>query len=292
MLESAFDGDVIVRRYPGGAASAAAIAAGPGIDALSGGEPPGEAIDEFDFAGAPRAATDDWPFLYLREPTLPTHYLLALLLVLAWGVLLVGRAAHRSGTPLRRFSPHFFVLGIAFLLLETRSIVTFSLLFGSTWLVNALVFFAVLASVLLAILVTSRLTLRRPHLLYVALMASIGLAFLLPPGSLLVDPPWLRYVLAAALAFAPVFFANLVFSYSFRDTKTADMAFASNLLGAMVGGAIEYVALITGYQALLVIVAALYVGAYLLATRVRFLADTDLEPATAISRPNPLTGEA
>ena len=34
------------------------------------------------------------------------------------------------------------------------------------------------------------------------------------------------------------------------------MAFASNLLGAMVGGALEYLALITGYQALLLVVAA------------------------------------
>ena len=49
-----------------------------------------------------------------------------------------------------------------------------------------------------------------------------------------------RKAAAAALdlAFAPVFVANLVFTYSFRDTRTADMAFASNLLGAMVGGAL------------------------------------------------------
>jgi hypothetical protein len=113
--------------------------------------------------------------------------------------------------------------------------------------------------------------------LYVALIAWIALAYVLPPASLLLEPAWLRYVLAAVLAFAPVFFANLVFSYSFRDTKTADMAFASNLLGAMVGGAIEYVALITGYQALLIVVGALYVTAYILATRVRVLADTELE---------------
>ena len=45
-----------------------------------------------------------------------------------------------------------------------------------------------------------------------------AVAFLLPPEQLLIDPPWLRYVLAAVLAFAPVFFANLVFSHSFRDT--------------------------------------------------------------------------
>ena len=87
--------------------------------------------------------------------------------------------------------------------------------------------------------------------------------------------------IAAALAFAPIFFANLVFSYSFRDTKAADMAFASNLLGAMVGGAVEYVALVTGYQALLFLVAGLYLLAWGLASGVRLLADVGLSAPSA-----------
>jgi hypothetical protein len=178
--------------------------------------------------------------------------------------------------PVRRFSPHFFVLGSAFLLLETRSLVSFSLLFGSTWLVNAMAFFAILASVLLAILVNARWRISRPGVLYALLFGALALAYVLPPESLLIDPPWLRYLAAGAVAFAPVFLANLVFTYSFRDTPTADMAFASNLLGAMVGGALEYVALLSGYRALLLIVAALYALAWLFATRWRVLADVDL----------------
>ena len=66
------------------------------------------------------------------------------------------------------------------------------------------------------------------------------------------------------------------------------MAFASNLLGAVIGGAIEYVALITGYGWPLVIVAALYAAAWLLVTRVRLLADRELvlaEPASSQARP-------
>ena len=95
--------------------------------------------------------------------------------------------------------------------------------------------------------------------------------------------PWIlmRYVLAAALAFAPVFFANLVFSHSFRDTATADMAFASNLLGAMLGGALEYLALLSGYRLLLPLVAVLYLLAWLFATRFRRLADRDLDTSRA-----------
>jgi hypothetical protein len=209
-------------------------------------------------------------------------------------VVAVAGAAAVTGTTIRRFSPHFFVLGVAFLLLTTRSLVSFSLLFGTTWIVNAMAFFAILASVLLAIFVNARWPIRRPTLFYLLLFASIAIAFLLPPDALLFDPPWLRYVVAAAIAFAPVFFANLVFSYSFRDTATADMAFASNLLGAMVGGAIEYLALITGYGALLVVVALLYGLAWLFATRVRVAADAELgdrdqveTPATTAPKPLP-----
>ena len=195
----------------------------------------------------PTFATDDWPFLYLRTPGIPVYYLAALAVLLGFAVVAVALASRVTRMPLRRgFSPHFFVLGIAFLLLETRSLVTFSLLFGTTWSVNALVFFAVLLSVLVAIGISARFKVRRPALLYLGLFGTLALAWLLPPEQLLIDPPALRYALAAALAFAPIFFANLVFAHSFRETDAADMAFASNLLGAMVGGALEYVALLTG----------------------------------------------
>jgi hypothetical protein len=151
---------------------------------------------------------------------------------------------------------------VAFLLLETRSIVTFSLLFGTTWYVNALVFFAILGSVLAAVAVSGRLRSRDPRLLYAGLAGSLLLAYLLPPSALLLDPPILRYVVGSAIAFAPVFFANLVFTFSFRESEAADLAFGANLVGAMVGGVLEWSALITGYQALLVVVAAVYLGAW------------------------------
>jgi hypothetical protein len=258
----------------------AVLAAGPGVSTL-GGSPPTGGVDPLPEVGdpAPQPATDDWPFPYLRTPGVATYYLLALGFLLAvaiGGVLLAARA---TSTPIRRFSPHFFVLGIAFLLLETRSLVSFSLLFGTTWLVNALTFFAILASVLLAIAVNARVRPRSPIPMYLGLGIALAVAYLVPPDSLLLEPPGLRYALAAAVAFAPIFFANLVFTYSFKDTAVADMAFASNLLGAMVGGALEYLALLSGFRSLLLVVAGLYLLAFLLARRWRLLADRDLVKA-------------
>jgi SAM-dependent methyltransferase len=275
MLGDVFDAAPIMRSWE---AHKAIFAAGPLIDSLNGAPPPGDAVDQVPAAGepAPKLATDDWPFLYLRTPFIAPHYLAALAFALIIALIGVAGAARVGGTSVRRFSPHFFVLGAAFLLLETRSLVSFSLLFGSTWLVNALAFFAILTSVLLAILVNAKLQIRRAELLYGGLFVALAVAFMLPPESLLIDPPWLRYLLAGIVAFAPVFLANLVFTYSFRDTRTADMAFASNLLGAMAGGAMEYLALLTGYRALLVVVALLYALAWLFATRWRRLADVEL----------------
>ncbi|MBI3723233.1 spermidine synthase [bacterium] len=251
----------------------ASIAAGPGVAALT--TLPDE-VDPPRTESAPAPALDDWPFLYLKERSLPIHYLVALGLVLAFAVFLVTGACRVTKTPLTRASPHFFALGAAFLLLETRSLVTFSLLFGNTWLVNSLVFFGILASVLAAIAVNAKLELKRPALLYGGLFLALAVNLLLPPESLLLDPAWLRYALASLLAFAPVFFANLVFTRSFRDTKTADMAFASNLLGAVLGGALEYLSLLTGFRALVLVVAGLYALAMLLATRWRSLGDAEL----------------
>jgi hypothetical protein len=199
-----------------------------------------------------------------------------LAIVLAAAAIAVGIAARRSQIPLRQFSPHFFVLGVAFLLIETRSLVTFSLLFGSTWIVNSFVFFGILLSVLGAIVVTAQVRPKDPRPLYVLLLGSLALGFALDPASLLIDPPALRYLVAIVIAFTPIFLANLAFTYSFRDVARADMAFASNLLGAVAGGAIEYLALITGYRALLLIAAGLYIAALLLATRFRFLSDREL----------------
>jgi len=49
--------------------------------------------------------------------------------------------------------------------------------------------------------------------------------------------------------------------------ETATTAFAANLLGAMVGGTLEYLSLITGYQFLLILVGVLYGLAFITGRR-------------------------
>jgi hypothetical protein len=218
-------------------------------------------------ARVPPPATDDWPFLYMPDRAFPRVYAGSLLLLA--GIALAGVlvfAPRRAGLRTSDFRLptldwHMFLLGAAFMLLETKSIVTFGLLFGSTWRVNSLVFFAILVSVLAAIFVSAKVQVQRPWMLYAVLAAALLVNWALPPERLLLDVPALRYVVAALLAFLPVFLANVVFSRSFRDSDEADIAFASNLLGIMAGGALEYFALLFGYRALLLVALVLYLGA-------------------------------
>ena len=61
------------------------------------------------------------------------------------GVVVLGLLMTRMAIPsFRQLDPHFFFLGAAFFLLETKSITELALLFGSTWIVNAAVIAAIL----------------------------------------------------------------------------------------------------------------------------------------------------
>ena len=80
-------------------------------------------------------ATDDRPFLYYEGGSIPAIYLWTLA-----GILLISLIAVRIlGGPFRAMRPYadLFFMGAAFLLLETKNIATFALLFGTTWVVNA-----------------------------------------------------------------------------------------------------------------------------------------------------------
>jgi hypothetical protein len=100
-------------------------------------------------------------------------------------------------------------------------------------------------------------------LLYVGLLVALVLAWVIPPAALLSLPVVPRFLAGVALAFAPIFLANLVFAQRFAKTGATTVAFGANLLGAMVGGALEYLALISGYRSLLLVVALLYGLAFL-----------------------------
>ena len=165
------------------------------------------------------------------------------------------------------FNSGLMPMGAAFLLLETKNIATFALLFGTTWLVNALVFAGVLLVVLAAVEVTRRFRTPPLPVVFGGIAAALLVAYLVPPDALLPLPFWPRLLVAVLLAFVPIYLANVAFAKRFGASDDSRAAFGLNLLGAMLGGTMEYLALLTGYRNLLLIVAALYLCAFLLTPR-------------------------
>ena len=229
------------------------LAVGPGVDPDC---PGGRFISG---SGAPDPVTDDRPYLYMRNRSIPVFYLGALAGMVAIAVIAVRVVG--GGTVAIRNNFDLFLMGAAFLLLETKSVAQFALWFGTTWHVNVLVFAGVLAAVLAAIEVSRRWR-PRAEVLYVVLLASVVAVWSVPASSLLVLSSPLRWLAAVLLTFPPVFVANLIFADRFRQAASTTDAFGANLLGAIVGGVLEYSTLVVGQRALSLVVGVFYLGAF------------------------------
>ena len=207
----------------------------------------------------PPPARDDWPFLYLLKPSLPSIYIRFILFVVATSLTAIWLVAPK-GT-LQAFDPRLFFMGSAFMLLEASAVVRLSLLFGGTWRVNAAVFTGVLLMVLAAIAVRRRSGPLRLTWWIPALAVSLAMIGYFPLQSFGSIP--LGGWLAAILIMVPIFLANVIFTNRFAHSTAPHVSLASNVLGAIAGGLLEYISMLVGYQALLIPVALLYAAAFL-----------------------------
>jgi hypothetical protein len=208
-------------------------------------------------------ATDDWPFLYLARRRVPSDYLLGIGSLLGFSI--AAAAWLRRGS-FGRSDVHFALLGMGFLLLETKSISDATLFFGTTWFVTLVVVAGVLLMVMAANLLAERLP-AFSFWMYAPLFATLAVLLVVPREHIL------EYEFAGRLLWTllviplPVFFAGLIFSTTFREAAQPSAAFGANLLGAMVGGFCEYLAMAVGNHRLSILVIVAYAGS-LLALRV------------------------
>jgi SAM-dependent methyltransferase len=213
------------------------------------------APSSIDTTGINQLPSDDWPFLYLRGRMVPALNLrsMAIIAALSLGIIYMF-------SPVRRVRPNWrmFFLGAGFMLLETKSVVHIALLFGSTWIVNSVVFFAILTMVLASNLYVLALKPRKLWPYYVCLVASLAINIVVPMSKFLGLPGWEKVVVSCTVVFVPIFFAGIVFGTLFRDSSQPDVDFGSNIAGAVLGGLCESLALVVGFNYLLVIAVVCY----------------------------------
>jgi hypothetical protein len=210
-----------------------------------------------------RLPTDDWPFLYLRPGSFPFVYVIVLGVILASALFAIRRVYGRHLFQAGRFDTTLFLMGAAFLLIETRMVTTLSLLFGSTWIVNSSVFAGILLTVFVANAFVARRAPNREALWYVPLSITLLATWAITPGQLNRLPLLERGIVGGVLYALPVAFAGIIFSSLLRKSADPALSLGSNLLGAVVGGSLEYLSMWIGLRSLTLLALALYLASYL-----------------------------
>ena len=238
----------------------------------------GAVLDAKELAKRPRVAaettvkqtvtpSDDWPFLYIRPGVFPWGYLSVLSVILIAAAILVPRAFDFKSQKLKQADWALFLMGAAFLLIETRGVTSMSLLFGSTWIVNASIFGGILVMVLLANLAVLRWTFTNPLPWFFGLFAATALLYFFPVEWLHTLPLVPRGILAGLLTGLPVGMAGLIVPILLARAARPAVALGANLLGAVLGGCLEYYSMFGGLRSTVLIALILYLGAFLLLKR-------------------------
>lgn len=218
---------------------------------------------QVDLAGSGPLPSDDWPQLYLREKTIPWAPIGQGLVTVAALSLLILFAF----SPVRpmRVQWQMFFLGAGFMLLETKGVVHMALLFGSTWIVNSIVFAAILVMILCANVYVQKARPRRLLPCYMLLIAALAVNAWVPMSAFLSLEPIARTLISCAVVFVPILFAGVIFAAAFRESTAPHVDFGSNIAGVILGGLSEQLSLVIGFNGLIPVA----IGYYLLSLVLR-----------------------
>lgn len=200
--------------------------------------------------------SDDWPFFYLEKKMFPRTYLVLLALVLGIAFLLV-----RQFLPAQTWQPSllpFFCLGAGFMLVETKAITELGLLFGNTWQVVGITIVSVLVMAYLANLLAARWQRQVLTLAFSGLLCVLLLGYAISLHESIQAASLSEKLLLVTILVGPLFFSGIVFSTLLKGAKNISAIMSYNLMGAMLGGVLEYNSMQFGFSSLYLIAFLLY----------------------------------
>lgn len=210
--------------------------------------------------------TDDWPYLYLEGRMLSSFYLSMMAMLLAIAAISMRIAAPEMFQSPRAFDAEMFLYGAAFLLLETKLVTQMTLVWGTTWITSAVVFASVLLTILLGTIAMQLRPIQFP-IAAAGLVLSLVATWAIPVGWLLFDDRAVRLLASVLYAGTPIVFSSICFAIRFRARDDASLAFGWNLAGAVCGGMLEFLSMITGIRAMTLIALVAYLLTFLMAKR-------------------------
>jgi spermidine synthase len=202
-------------------------------------------------------STDDWPFFYMPKRSFPKSIVMMVGVVMVASLVFVRNL---NNLIVKKLEVVPFLLGVGFMLIETRSITEISLYFGSNWQVVGVVVVGVLAMAFLANLVAEKIKFSDKWV-YVLLFLSLLISRLHFFGDL--EEVIVKGV-AVLLVSSPLFFSGLLFSKEIGRGKDIGVVMSSNLFGSLVGGLLENSSMYFGILFLHFLAGFVYLAAMLL----------------------------
>ena len=205
-------------------------------------------------------STDDWPFLYMPLKVYPLTYFFVVIILILSSIMFLNRIIKIKKTD---FSFICFFLGAGFMLIETKCITEMAKIYGSTWMVTSIVIAVVLIMAFIAnLLVIKKIRLKVFHV-YSLLIISLFLGYFSSLiGFNLINQKVFNLFFPIILTL-PILFSGIAFSKELLKLNSASQAISANILGAMLGGFLEYNSMYFGFSSLYFLAGFLYLLAFL-----------------------------
>jgi len=218
------------------------------------------------YEGKVRSTTDNWPYLYLEQPGIPTLFIaLGGILFFLW--LQSSREVFGTAS-LRAFSRAdqlpFVAMGAGFSFFQVFGVNQGAILFGSSWIVNAVVISSMLCVILGANLLWQSFP--RPNLvrvLFLGMSAVLGGMYFIDFSSFLSLSAQGKSLVIFFFIGGPMLLSGYNFACMFEAAPDKSRALGANLFGALIGGALQLSTFLMGIKSLLLLASTAYVFAAL-----------------------------
>tara|TARA_Y100001958_G_C20927726_1_gene339350 strand:- start:62 stop:529 length:468 start_codon:yes stop_codon:yes gene_type:complete len=148
------------------------------------------------------------------------------------------------------------------MLMETKGITELAKIYGSTWIVVSVVITSILSMAYLANLMIIKNIKISVNKIYFFLIVTLFLTYLISYINFYNFPTiYLKFIIPLVLTF-PVFFSGLAFSKELLSYGSTANALSCNILGAIVGGLLEYNSMFFGFKFLYILAIIFYFLAY------------------------------
>ena len=205
-------------------------------------------------------STDDWPFLYMPSKVYPFSYL-SIIIILSFSSIFFLNKLIKIRT--NNFSASCFFLGAGFMLVETKGITEIAKIYGSTWIVVSVVIAAVLLMSFIANLIVMKKIKISLLATYTLLLISLILGYYLFTKGSTQMPSDINKIIMPIILTLPILFSGIAFSKELLKLQSISQALSSNILGAMLGGFLEYNSMYFGFSNLYVLAGAIYLSSYI-----------------------------